>query len=613
MAYNLIGGTLEPSTENSPTNNAPAINNPVSGSAIPNNAGIPQTERLFTVRPRSTGRKDRGTRSKIRILPLDKQEFINSSNIQKGIDIPLNDLFSTDETGGWNEFFLTDVQCSMNEKVQVMELFGDNHVAYYFGKSPTTFQLSGLIFDSIDNDWFSRFLTIYENFLRGSKMAKNYALLEIMLPNMKIIGSVTMLNYAQNSSRDTDINFTMSVLAKSVELIPLSIPEITAASLLNTVDWPAAVGNLPRTALNSLKTYSSLLAYIQQPLTPSMDIFGMAAGLARIANPLASGLGLNANTVNQLTQAIQTVGGPITAAAGQSMGILNAAGNDMAGFINQATPGLVNAANEALPSVINAGNQILSQLPTGSQLGFPDISLPNMEIPNINIPNPSSELSNIQFPDFSGYTQQLGDIGNSVMGSVSGALSGLGGPGGFLGSMGGNLGGVLGGNNQVLGGISSTLTGFKSGLFSPVFGFLSSITKIVASVTGNLSKVLMAFTSPVNSVLRDITQISREVIGITNFITTGVNNLVGIPKQTLNNITTMINTLRRAAGAISRLPINISDAFGALFKGGSITKGAVVLKSSHGRRINPAYLLNSGRRWTPSSSMTLPSTIRRFT
>lgn len=540
---------------------------------------IKQEERLWTVRPRSTGRRDRGAISKMRILPLDKQAFLAAS----GTKTQPTNLFSEDQMQGWSEFFLTDVQCQMNEKVQVMEVFGDNHVAYYFGKSPTTFSLSGLIFDNLDSDWFTGFIETYENFLRGSKLAKNYALLEIMLPNIRIIGSVTGFNYNQNAARDTDIQFSMQILAKAVDMIPLSIPSVDSSSLSSAINWPKAIGSLPKSALNSAKTYANLLSFIQLPISPTTDLLGMASQLGNMFNPISSGVDSSYLSQADASAGLIPTGGPVS----NSLSSFTGAGQSLGGVMKDTATSL------------------------GSKLEGAVTYTPAYEDPETGLG--VAATTTVDANKFKDFSSALMGSGDKITSSVSGAMPGLLSSGSDLFSkIGGSLGGTLGGNNKVLGGISSTLTGFKSGLFSPVFGFLSSITKIVTSVTGDISKVLMSFTSPVNSVLRSINGISNEVMSITNLLTSSVGQLMGIPRQTLNNITQTINSLRKTAGAISRLPINIADSFGALYKGGSISRGAIILKSSHGRRINPAVILSSGKAWTPSSSMTIPSMIRKL-
>jgi hypothetical protein len=89
---------------------------------------------------------------------------------------------------GYTDFLLTSVSVSFDEKVQVVQTFGDSDVVYYFGKSPVIYSLSGMLIDDIDNGWFTKFIEAYSNIMRGTELARNYELLEITLPNMIIVG-----------------------------------------------------------------------------------------------------------------------------------------------------------------------------------------------------------------------------------------------------------------------------------------------------------------------------------------------------------------------------------------------------------------------------------------
>jgi hypothetical protein len=104
-----------------------------------------------------------------------------------------------------------------------MSTFGDNEVVYYFGKNPVVMELQGILIDSLTNDWFGSFINMYSTFLRGTQLAKNFEMLELVLPNMKVIGSIISLSHQQNSTRDTDIPFSMQFYAKKIEILPQHI------------------------------------------------------------------------------------------------------------------------------------------------------------------------------------------------------------------------------------------------------------------------------------------------------------------------------------------------------------------------------------------------------
>jgi hypothetical protein len=191
-------------------------------------------ERLYTVMPRSaatsfttdgvpTYTTERGQIASIRLLSSSRETSLAGREGKEiNIDRELGTLL--DDPSGYKNFFLTDVSVQYSEKLQITTTFGDNEVAYYFGRQPVIFNLSGMLMDSLYSDWFTKFLTLYQTTLRGSQLAKYFELVELVLPNMRVIGSIQGLTHQQNSARDSEIFFSFQFLAK--EVIPTAIPEL---------------------------------------------------------------------------------------------------------------------------------------------------------------------------------------------------------------------------------------------------------------------------------------------------------------------------------------------------------------------------------------------------
>jgi hypothetical protein len=146
---------------------------------------------------------------------------------------------------GYSRFFLTNVQVAYSEKTQIFTTFGDNEVVYYFGKQPVQFNVSGLLFDSIENDWFSAWVSLYEGAMRGTRLAMNYELLELVLPNMRLVGTISSFSYSQDSSRDTDIPFNFTFIAKEFTPISAPIPEGQIQNLKGEmINWSIGRGGM---------------------------------------------------------------------------------------------------------------------------------------------------------------------------------------------------------------------------------------------------------------------------------------------------------------------------------------------------------------------------------
>ena len=162
-------------------------------------------ESIKTVRPRyamfDKGLSSRGERSSIKLLNPSSSKGLTSYEKLKG---------------GMTDFFLQRISVRYSEKSQIVQTFGGADVVYYFGQTPMTFQLNGLLFDDIDNGWFIDFAKMYHETLRGTKLAQNQQLLQIDTPSMTILGTIAEFSHDQEASRDTDIPFSITIIAQRV-------------------------------------------------------------------------------------------------------------------------------------------------------------------------------------------------------------------------------------------------------------------------------------------------------------------------------------------------------------------------------------------------------------
>jgi hypothetical protein len=208
---------------------------------------LPETadNRLFTSIPRSAAAvteyyrnsvdppgylSDRGPIASIRWLTAKKDLSVIASKVNRyapggTLQDDLNLL-----TTSFNHFFLTGSSANYSEKTQIHSTFGDNEIVYFFGRQPVVFDLEGILFDTIVEDWFSKFVTLYWAYLRGTQLARYFELVEITLPNMRIKGSIISLSHAQDSSSDQLVRFRMQFLAK--EFVPISIPDTDTLEIL---------------------------------------------------------------------------------------------------------------------------------------------------------------------------------------------------------------------------------------------------------------------------------------------------------------------------------------------------------------------------------------------
>jgi hypothetical protein len=131
---------------------------------------------------------------------------------------------------------------------------------------------------------------MYGQVLRGTQLARNYELVKLVLPNMYVIGSMTHVDWAQNSNRDTDITFSFQFLVKELVPIAIRMPGVPTSSLASLIDFGSVPGFQTQTQINTVKTsMSELQQLVQDPTSTSgqiaSSITGVGSGLsAGIAN-----------------------------------------------------------------------------------------------------------------------------------------------------------------------------------------------------------------------------------------------------------------------------------------------------------------------------------------
>lgn len=177
---------------------------------------IPQPEPLYSVRPRYFNDKTtRGSRATFRLKTRGIRATPDSGSASQALATRVRDKLMSNE--GYAGFLLQGMQMGFNEKSQVIQTMGDAETVYYFGRTPTTVSFNGTLIDDLDNDWFVRFVTGYNSFLRGTQLAKNFELAEMSMHNATFEGTLMNLQIMQNAQSDAQINFTCTMLIRRFE------------------------------------------------------------------------------------------------------------------------------------------------------------------------------------------------------------------------------------------------------------------------------------------------------------------------------------------------------------------------------------------------------------
>ena len=129
---------------------------------------------------------------------------------------------------GFIDFFLTSAQETFQEIVQVDKVLADDYVAFFYGQSPPTFQYSGMLLNSMQDDQRSGFAKTYHLMLRGTQMARRGTLARLRYDSVIVSGVMTATAQALSAENELAVPFSFSFLVK--EYFILNNPKFTRTS-----------------------------------------------------------------------------------------------------------------------------------------------------------------------------------------------------------------------------------------------------------------------------------------------------------------------------------------------------------------------------------------------
>jgi hypothetical protein len=119
---------------------------------------------------------------------------------------------------GYIDFLLQSAQEVYQEKVQVVDVVGDNFVAYYFGAKPPIFQYSGVLLNSAQDDWRSAFTIIYNDIIRGTELARRKAVVTLSYDDMAVTGSIMGMSQLFSAEQQLASSFNFSMLVQRIDV-----------------------------------------------------------------------------------------------------------------------------------------------------------------------------------------------------------------------------------------------------------------------------------------------------------------------------------------------------------------------------------------------------------
>jgi hypothetical protein len=157
------------------------------------------------------------TRRPIWGIQVKEPKFASLSvrQISGSSTVPISITDSSAPGGNSNDnhnFILQRVDFPRQEKLQLVETFGD-HFAFFYGERPIVASCAGVLLNTLDFNWKNEWLSNYDQFLRGTKCVENRARVYLGFDDVLIEGYIisTAVNYNEQSPYICPFSFSILV------------------------------------------------------------------------------------------------------------------------------------------------------------------------------------------------------------------------------------------------------------------------------------------------------------------------------------------------------------------------------------------------------------------
>lgn len=140
---------------------------------------------------------------------------------------------------GFLDFLLTNTNENFRERVQLVNTLTDNYVVFYGGQDAPVFTYAGTVLNSYQDDQRVWLLRLYQEILRGSKLANRGLVANLRYDSLLVSGYLESLDLALSGETDKtagSFSFRFRVKKLTIHTARLGSPTI--------VDTPAAGGKL---------------------------------------------------------------------------------------------------------------------------------------------------------------------------------------------------------------------------------------------------------------------------------------------------------------------------------------------------------------------------------
>lgn len=237
---------------------------------------------------------------------FSKQSFLDTLPSGAVRDIG-SALVGNNGNGGYIDFLLASVQEAFQEKVQVNEVLSDNYVAFFFGQSAPTFNYSGFLINSYQDDHRTGMHLAYQNLLRGTQLARRNALVRLRYDSVIVSGALLNMQQSISAENELAVPFSFQLLVKSFFVFeePTVTQKVTDAFNPAGVAFPDNVA-APSTTKVKTTTITVPQASGKESVVPSTGETSTTSSLndkAAVAKGLLNAAVNPTGAINALTKA----------------------------------------------------------------------------------------------------------------------------------------------------------------------------------------------------------------------------------------------------------------------------------------------------------------------
>lgn len=192
---------------------------------------------------------------------------------------------------GYVDFFLSQVNETFQEVMQVDKVLADDYVAFYYGQQPPIFQYSGMLLNSMQDDQRTGFARAYGEILRGTQLARRGAIARLRYDSVIVSGTLCAHQQTLSADNELAVPFSFSFLVKEYVQVPNTLFNRTSrADYVNTVRDAQLAKLAPVGAADDRRQRS---AAVMPPAPSQVSVAGAA--------PLTTPIDLNQSSMLQVT------------------------------------------------------------------------------------------------------------------------------------------------------------------------------------------------------------------------------------------------------------------------------------------------------------------------